>query len=84
MTWVGKFPNTPTHHAMHHEKINGNFGLYFNFWDRMLKTNHAEYEQRFEAVTARPMDPRHFILSPGDPVAGKGHPARTIARAGTF
>ena len=69
MTWVGKFLNTPTHHAMHHEKINGNFGLYFNFWDRLLKTNHAEYEERFVAVTARSLDSRHPLRPPGDPIA---------------
>ncbi len=63
MTWVGKFLNTPTHHAMHHEKINGNFGLYFNIWDRLLKTNHAEYEKRFEALTARrnPTEVMHSV-----------------------
>jgi sterol desaturase/sphingolipid hydroxylase (fatty acid hydroxylase superfamily) len=44
--------NTPTHHAMHHEKVGANYGLHFNFWDRMLGTNHAEYERRFAAVTA--------------------------------
>ena len=53
-TWAGKFLNTPTHHAMHHEKIGANFGLYFNVWDRLLGTNHPDYERRFEAVTATP------------------------------
>ncbi len=53
-TWAGTFVNTPTHHVMHHEKINGNFGLYFNYWDRLFKTNHADYEERFEALTATP------------------------------
>lgn len=53
-SWAGKFLNTPTHHAMHHEKIGGNFGLYFNVWDRLLGTNHADYERRFETVTASP------------------------------
>lgn len=50
-TWPGKFLNTPTHHAMHHEKVRGNYGLYFNFWDRLLGTNHQDYEARFAAVT---------------------------------
>jgi Delta7-sterol 5-desaturase len=31
--------NTPTHHHLHHHLGNGNFSLYFNFWDRILKTN---------------------------------------------
>jgi len=52
-SWLGKFLNTPTNHAMHHEKLRGNYGLYFNFWDRIMKTNHAEYEKRFREVTSR-------------------------------
>jgi lathosterol oxidase len=46
-TWFGKFLNTTTHHAMHHEKIGSNFSLYFNYWDRLCGTNHPEYERRF-------------------------------------
>lgn len=56
-SWLGKIMNTPTNHAMHHEKLRGNYGLYFNIWDRVMKTNHAEYEKRFREVTTRPKDP---------------------------
>lgn len=49
---LGKFINTPTHHAMHHEKFRANYGLYFNVWDRLMGTNHPEYDRRFEQVTA--------------------------------
>lgn len=52
-TWLGKILNTPTNHAMHHEKMRGNYGLYFNIWDRLMKTNHADYERRFREVTTR-------------------------------
>jgi sterol desaturase/sphingolipid hydroxylase (fatty acid hydroxylase superfamily) len=45
--------NTPTNHAMHHESPRGNYGLYFNVWDRLMRTNQAGYEARFRAVTAR-------------------------------
>ncbi len=45
--------NTPTNHVMHHEKMRGNFGLYFNFWDRLMGTNHPGYEDRFREVTGR-------------------------------
>jgi Delta7-sterol 5-desaturase len=51
-TPVGRFLNTPTHHAMHHETVGANFGLYFNVWDRLLGTNHPDYEDRFASVTA--------------------------------
>ena len=50
---VGRLINTPTNHIMHHEKMRGNYGLYFNVWDRLMGTNHAEYEQRFREVTSR-------------------------------
>ena len=44
---------TTTHHAMHHQKPAGNYGLYFTFWDRLMGTTHADYEQVFERVTSR-------------------------------
>jgi sterol desaturase/sphingolipid hydroxylase (fatty acid hydroxylase superfamily) len=48
---AGLFLNSVTHHAQHHEKFRANFGLYFNVWDRLMGTNHPDYEQRFESVT---------------------------------
>jgi sterol desaturase/sphingolipid hydroxylase (fatty acid hydroxylase superfamily) len=50
---ISKWHNTSTHHNMHHKHVNCNYGLYFNFWDRILGTNHAEYTQRFEEVKTR-------------------------------
>lgn len=47
------FINTPTNHIMHHEKMRGNYGLYFNIWDRIMGTNHPDYEARFREVTSR-------------------------------
>lgn len=49
--------NTPTNHAMHHETMRGNYGLYFNVWDRLMGTNHPDYEHRYREVTA-PSRPR--------------------------
>lgn len=43
-----------THHQMHHEKYNGNFGLYFTFWDRWMGTHHEGYQERFESVVSAP------------------------------
>jgi Delta7-sterol 5-desaturase len=48
---AGKFLNSATHHVMHHEKLQANFGIYFNVWDRLMGTNHPDYEERFEQVT---------------------------------
>ncbi|MBC7793537.1 MAG: sterol desaturase family protein [Clostridia bacterium] len=39
--------NTTTHHHQHHRCANANFGLYFNVWDRILGTNHPDYETAF-------------------------------------
>jgi sterol desaturase/sphingolipid hydroxylase (fatty acid hydroxylase superfamily) len=60
--------NTPTNHAMHHQTMGGNYGLYFNFWDRLMGTNHATYERRFDEVTGRPRDasrPTGAPVAPG-------------------
>jgi sterol desaturase/sphingolipid hydroxylase (fatty acid hydroxylase superfamily) len=42
--------NTSTHHAMHHRYVTCNYGLYFNWWDRIFKSNHERYDESFEAV----------------------------------
>lgn len=44
--------NTSTHHNMHHHYGKGNYGLYFNIWDRLLRTNHRNYEKEFESVAS--------------------------------
>ncbi|OYU97461.1 MAG: sterol desaturase [Bacteroidetes bacterium B1(2017)] len=35
---LGKYQNTGTHHSMHHQNAKVNFGLYFTFWDKWMKT----------------------------------------------
>ena len=47
---VIKWSNTSTHHNMHHRFYTCNFGLYFNFWDRIMGTNHRRYEEYFDKV----------------------------------
>lgn len=42
-----KYGLTVTHHDMHHSKGNCNYGLYFNFWDRIMGTNSKLYEKKF-------------------------------------
>ena len=36
--------------------MRGNYGLYFNVWDRLMGTNHDAYEARFREVTSRPAE----------------------------
>jgi Delta7-sterol 5-desaturase len=50
---VFKWLNTPTHHNQHHQKFTCNYGLYYNFWDRVMGTNHATYETYFNEIATR-------------------------------
>jgi sterol desaturase/sphingolipid hydroxylase (fatty acid hydroxylase superfamily) len=42
-----------THHNMHHQHVRWNYGSLFNWWDRLMGTNHPEYEGTLEAIAAR-------------------------------
>ena len=45
--------NTSTHHNMHHQRSGCNYGLYFNFWDTYMGTNHPAYRETFDKIKAR-------------------------------
>jgi lathosterol oxidase len=51
--WPWKLLNTPTHHILHHQNPKYNFGIYYNFWDGIMKTNNPEYSQKFEQIKLR-------------------------------
>jgi sterol desaturase/sphingolipid hydroxylase (fatty acid hydroxylase superfamily) len=36
-----------TYHNLHHQRLNGNYGLFFRFWDRALGTELTGYEEAF-------------------------------------
>lgn len=40
---------TVTHHDLHHAQAGYNYGLYFTFWDRVMKTVHPDYKEAFAA-----------------------------------
>jgi sterol desaturase/sphingolipid hydroxylase (fatty acid hydroxylase superfamily) len=44
---------TVTHHDLHHAQAGYNYGLYFTWWDRWMKTEHPDYHAHFAAVTRR-------------------------------
>ncbi len=46
-----KWINTSVSHNQHHHYFDGNYGLYFNFWDRAMGTFRADYEADFEKAT---------------------------------
>ena len=45
-----KYKTASTHHNMHHEQFTGNYGLYFTFWDKWMKTEFTDYPKRFDEV----------------------------------
>lgn len=63
-TPLGYLLNSITHHALHHEKFRANYGLYFNVWDRLMGTNHRDYEQRFAAATGGAREPADNFPNP--------------------
>lgn len=50
---LGKLFNTTTHHDMHHHYNKYNYGLYFNFWDLIMRTNHKKYQETFEQTASK-------------------------------
>jgi sterol desaturase/sphingolipid hydroxylase (fatty acid hydroxylase superfamily) len=46
---------TTTHHDLHHAQAGWNYGLYFTWWDRLMGTEHPEYQARFAAAVRKPM-----------------------------
>lgn len=51
--WIS-WNTTVTHHDMHHKHFNCNYGLYFSWWDRLMKTEHEKYHETFDEVKSRP------------------------------
>jgi sterol desaturase/sphingolipid hydroxylase (fatty acid hydroxylase superfamily) len=71
--WAQQLPilrlKTPsTHHNLHHERVRGNYGLYFTFWDRIGGTQFPDYDDRRRAVLAR-IDDRAPAPTPRRPGA---------------
>jgi sterol desaturase/sphingolipid hydroxylase (fatty acid hydroxylase superfamily) len=47
------FLTSSTHHNMHHSKFNGNYGVHFRIWDKLLGTEFKEYESEYDKIQAR-------------------------------
>lgn len=56
----GKWINTSVNHNQHHQFFKGNYGLYFLWWDRWMGTIRKDYEERFEEIAARAVEPEHI------------------------
>jgi ferredoxin-NADP reductase/sterol desaturase/sphingolipid hydroxylase (fatty acid hydroxylase superfamily) len=48
-----KFKTASTHHNMHHQLFNGNYALYFTWWDKWMGTEFKDYEARHEQIFER-------------------------------
>lgn len=59
--WLFKWHNTSTHHNMHHRLVKCNYGLYFNFWDRVMHTNHPHYEETFDGIVERREEGKELV-----------------------
>ncbi|TNE53333.1 MAG: DUF2147 domain-containing protein [Bacteroidetes bacterium] len=45
--------NTSVYHNLHHKDFHGNYGLYFRFWDRVMKTEHPDYVATYDEIQER-------------------------------
>lgn len=48
-----KFKTASTHHNMHHQLFNGNYALYFTWWDKWMGTEFKDYENRHNQIFER-------------------------------
>jgi len=48
-----KFKTASTHHNMHHQLFNGNYALYFTWWDKCMGTEFKDYETRHAQIFER-------------------------------
>lgn len=48
-----QFKTASTHHNMHHQLFNGNYALYFTWWDKWMGTEFKDYESRHQQIFER-------------------------------
>ncbi|MCM0605743.1 MAG: sterol desaturase family protein [Xanthomonadaceae bacterium] len=51
-SWLFNVISTPTNHNQHHATFNYNYGLYTVVWDKLMKTVHPNYAEKFKSVTS--------------------------------
>lgn len=52
-TFLFKWMATSTYHNMHHSEFNGNFKLYFRWWDKLMDTEVPHYEEVYDKLQER-------------------------------
>ncbi len=58
-----KWLNTSTHHNLHHQQVQYNFGLYFNIWDSLMGTNNPRYQEIYHELTTEKPDGNQAVPS---------------------
>ena len=48
---IGRWLIGATHHDLHHKTFRTNFGLYFTFWDKWMRTESEKFDDQFEKNT---------------------------------
>lgn len=51
--WFGRWWIGATHHSLHHSQFRYNYGLYFTFWDRWMRTESPDFARLFDKKTRR-------------------------------
>lgn len=49
-SYLFEIVNSSVYHNIHHKKSNGNYSLYFRFWDRVMRTENPEYEKEYDKI----------------------------------
>lgn len=52
--WLFELINT----SVHHKQLNGNYGLYFRYWDRLMGTEHPDYVEVYDTLQAKRFAPQ--------------------------
>ena len=53
--WLGSWLIGATHHSLHHSQFRFNYGLYFTFWDKWMKTESPDFHRLFGEKTNKPV-----------------------------
>jgi Delta7-sterol 5-desaturase len=70
-TPLTRWINTTVHHDLHHNgSFNHNYGLYFTFWDKVMRTEHPHYHAKFAEVVAAERGSTHALGAPAAASAG--------------
>ena len=54
--WLGKWFIGPDHHSIHHLKYSLHYGLYFTFWDKLLKTEDPKFVKKLNEHRTREIE----------------------------